>query len=99
MSETTPLLTTHQQEQRLEWKVVVAILSGTVAEFVAAAGKFRFSSCLDEAKSLTQIRQYHHVYPLNNNLQRIRLPYIDIMARSWLFDWRSCNSAIDWKIE
>ncbi|CAG8410470.1 unnamed protein product [Penicillium salamii] len=37
MSETTPLLTTQQQEPRLEWRVVAAILSGTLAVFIAAA--------------------------------------------------------------
>lgn len=39
-TEETPLVSPPTEERALTWTVIAAILSGTIASFVAAAGKY-----------------------------------------------------------
>lgn len=39
-TEETPLVSPPTEERALKWRVVAAILSGTIASFVAAAGTY-----------------------------------------------------------
>lgn len=39
-TEETPLVSPPTEERVLTWRVIAAILSGTIASFVAAAGKY-----------------------------------------------------------